>query len=76
LIETLLDFFKNYLAGKKVQISNHFAKDLGEILDFIDRFRPEIDAIGKEPEKLFAMPEWVDANNLLKSHYKNKRNLF
>jgi len=27
-------------------------------------------------EKLFAMPEWVDANNLLKSHYKNKRNLF
>lgn len=37
-------------AGKKVQISNHFAKDLGEILDFIDRFRPEIDAIGKEPE--------------------------
>jgi hypothetical protein len=49
---------------------------LGEILDFIDRFRPEIDAIGKEPEKLFAMPEWVDANNLLKSHYKNKRNLF
>jgi len=41
---------KTRSAGKKVQISNHFAKDLGEILDFIDRFRPEIDAIGKEPE--------------------------
>jgi hypothetical protein len=43
-------FLDSHLAEKKVQISNHFAKDLGEILDFIDRFRPEIDAIGKEPE--------------------------
>jgi len=39
-----------YSAGKKVQISNDFAKDLCEILDFIDRFRSEIDAIGNEPE--------------------------
>lgn len=45
-----LEDVKSRLAGKKVQISNDFAKDLGEILDFIDRFRPEIDAIGKEPE--------------------------
>lgn len=27
-------------------------------------------------EKLFAMPEWVDANNLLKSQYQNSINLF
>ncbi|MBN8696324.1 MAG: hypothetical protein J0L87_07320 [Bacteroidetes bacterium] len=46
----LQDLYCLFLAGKKVQISNDFAKDLGEILDFIDRFRPEIDAIGKEPE--------------------------
>lgn len=39
-----------HLAGKKVHISNDFAKDLGEIMNFLDRFRPEIDAIGKEPE--------------------------
>lgn len=41
---------KSLSAGKKVQISNDFAKDLCEILDFIDRFRSEIDAIGNEPE--------------------------
>jgi hypothetical protein len=40
----------HFSAGKKVQISNYFAKDLGEIVDFIDRFRPEIEAIGKKED--------------------------
>jgi len=37
-------------AGKEGQCSNLFIKDLDKITDFIDRHRPDINALSKDPD--------------------------